>query len=71
LLWFLHVNSEFWVFERASTEGWRDRIIHAIAAQLGVDPEKISANTSIVNDLGADSLDTVGVVMELEDFFDS
>lgn len=41
-----------------------------IAEQLGVDPDKISAETSIINDLGADSLDTVELVMELEEEFD-
>ena len=38
--------------------------------QLGVDKEKITPETSFVNDLGADSLDTVELVMELEEEFD-
>ena len=41
-----------------------------MADQLGVDKEKISHDTSFVNDLGADSLDTVELVMELEEEFD-
>lgn len=41
-----------------------------IAEQLGVDPDKITDQTSFVNDLGADSLDTVELVMELEEEFD-
>lgn len=41
-----------------------------IAEQLGVDPDKITGKTSFVNDLGADSLDTVELVMELEEEFD-
>jgi acyl carrier protein len=41
-----------------------------VAEQLGVDKDKISAETSFVNDLGADSLDTVELVMELEEEFD-
>ena len=40
------------------------------AEQLGVDKEKITPETSFVNDLGADSLDTVELVMELEEEFD-
>ena len=47
-----------------------ERVIDIVADQLGVDKEKISAETSFVNDLGADSLDTVELVMELEEEFD-
>ena len=47
-----------------------ERVIDIVAEQLGVDKEKISAETSFVNDLGADSLDTVELVMELEEEFD-
>jgi acyl carrier protein len=37
---------------------------------LGVDKDKVTPETSFVNDLGADSLDTVELVMELEEEFD-
>ena len=37
---------------------------------MGVDKDKITPETSFVNDLGADSLDTVELVMELEEEFD-
>lgn len=47
-----------------------ERVIDIVAEQLGVDKEKISSDTSFVNDLGADSLDTVELVMELEEEFD-
>jgi acyl carrier protein len=47
-----------------------DRVIDIVAEQLGVDREKIQPETSFVNDLGADSLDTVELVMELEEEFD-
>ena len=47
-----------------------DRVIDIVAEQLGVDKEKISRDTHFVNDLGADSLDTVELVMELEEEFD-
>ena len=46
------------------------RVIDIVAEQLGVDKGKISKDTSFVNDLGADSLDTVELVMELEEEFD-
>ncbi len=47
-----------------------ERVIEIVAAQLGVEKEKISRETHFVNDLGADSLDTVEMIMELEEEFD-
>ena len=47
-----------------------ERVTDIVAEQLGVDKEKISGDTSFANDLGADSLDTVELVMELEEEFD-
>ena len=46
------------------------RIIEIVSEQLGVDKSQITRETSFVNDLGADSLDTVEIVMEIEDEFD-
>ncbi|MCA9192452.1 MAG: acyl carrier protein [Planctomycetales bacterium] len=47
-----------------------DRVIDIVAEQLGVERDKITRETHFVNDLGADSLDTVELVMELEEEFD-
>lgn len=47
-----------------------EKVISIVAEQLNVDKAEISNETSFVNDLGADSLDTVELVMELEDEFD-
>ena len=47
-----------------------ERVGKIVAEQMGVDKAKIAAETSFVNDLGADSLDIVELVMELEDEFD-
>ncbi|MEM8678145.1 MAG: acyl carrier protein [Planctomycetota bacterium] len=47
-----------------------ERVIDIVAEQLGVDKDKVTPETSFVNDLGADSLDTVELVMELEEEFD-
>ena len=47
-----------------------ERVINIVAEQMGVDKAQVTAETSFVNDLGADSLDTVELVMELEDEFD-
>lgn len=47
-----------------------ERVIEIVAEQLGVDKEKITRDTHFVNDLGADSLDTVELVMALEEEFE-
>ena len=46
-----------------------DRVVEIVAEQMGVDKEQISNETSFVNDLGADSLDQVELVMLFEDEF--
>jgi acyl carrier protein len=48
----------------------QERVIDIVAEQLGVEKEKITRETHFVNDLGADSLDTVELVMEFEEEFD-
>ena len=47
-----------------------ERVIEIVSEQMGVPKEQITRETSFVNDLGADSLDTVELVMELEEEFD-
>ncbi len=47
-----------------------DRVADIVSEQLGVEKDKIAPETHFVNDLGADSLDTVELVMELEEEFD-
>lgn len=46
-----------------------ERVIKVIAEKMGVEKEKITPETTFVNDLGADSLDQVELVMGLEDEF--
>jgi len=48
----------------------QERVIEIVSEQLGVEKEKVAPETHFVNDLGADSLDTVELVMELEEEFD-
>ena len=47
-----------------------NRVIEIISEQMGADKSEISRETSFINDLNADSLDTVELVMEFEDEFD-
>jgi len=46
-----------------------EKVKEIIVEQLGVDPEEVTIEASFVNDLGADSLDTVELVMALEEEF--
>jgi acyl carrier protein len=47
-----------------------DRVVRIVCDQLGQTPDKVTPETSFINDLGADSLDTVELVMEFEDEFE-
>lgn len=46
-----------------------ERVKKIVVEQLGVKEEEVSANASFVDDLGADSLDTVELVMAFEEEF--
>jgi len=47
-----------------------ERVVKIVAEQLGVNEGEVTKSASFVNDLGADSLDTVELVMALEEEFD-
>ncbi len=47
-----------------------DRIKQIVAEQLGVEEDQVTLEASFMDDLGADSLDTVELVMALEEEFD-
>ena len=47
-----------------------DKIKAIVAEQLGVDEDQVTADASFVDDLGADSLDTVELIMAFEEEFD-
>lgn len=48
-----------------------ERVKKIIVEQLGVKEDQVTDNASFVNDLGADSLDTVELVMALEEEFNT
>ena len=47
-----------------------EKLIELLCEQLDIEADEVNENTDIVNDLGADSLDVVDLVMTLEDEFD-
>lgn len=48
-----------------------EKVISIVAEQMGVEKTEINRDTNFVNDLNADSLDTVELVMEFEDEFET
>ncbi|HEX4880832.1 MAG TPA: acyl carrier protein [Porticoccaceae bacterium] len=49
----------------------KERVIKMVAEQLGVKEEDVKPDSSFIDDLGADSLDTVELIMALEEEFDT
>jgi acyl carrier protein len=52
-------------------ENIEQRVKKIVAEQLGVNEADVKSESSFVNDLGADSLDTVELVMALEEEFET
>ena len=53
-----------------SDEQIRQRVIDIVCEHLAVNKDQVTDNTSFIEDIGADSLDIVELVMELEEEFD-
>jgi acyl carrier protein len=62
-----HVHSETHEVETMSDIA--ERVKKIVVEHLGVDPAKVAENASFIDDLGADSLDTVELVMAFEEEF--
>jgi len=56
--------------DEVDVQAIENKVIEIISDQMGVDKTEITRDTSFINDLNADSLDTVELVMEFEDEFD-
>jgi acyl carrier protein len=55
--------------KRMEGAAMRDKIVEIIANQLGIDRGDVTPEASVVDDLGADSLDVVELIMALEEEF--
>ena len=53
-----------------SDKSIEERVTDIIVKELGVTPEQVTPEAKFIEDLGADSLDTVELVMAFEDEFD-
>ena len=56
--------------DEVNVKAIENKVIDIISEQMGADKAEIARETSFINDLNADSLDTVELVMEFEDEFD-
>jgi acyl carrier protein len=56
--------------DEVDVQAIENKVIDIISEQMGADKAEITRDTSFINDLNADSLDTVELVMEFEDEFD-
>ena len=52
-----------------STQEIEEKVVAIVCEQMSQPKEKVNGSTSFIQDLGADSLDTVELVMEFEDHF--
>jgi acyl carrier protein len=70
LLWFVQTSSGVRFHDAEATAPIRERLIEMLAAHLGVRKEAMSRPASFIEEVGADSLDIVELVLELEEEFD-
>lgn len=56
--------------EKEGTMSVNQKVKDIVVEQLGVDPEKVKLEAKFIEDLGADSLDIVELVMAMEEEFD-
>jgi acyl carrier protein len=67
VVWLWHKSKQTKEEKRMASP--QEKVKSIIAEQLGVKPEEVTPEASFVDDLGADSLDTVELVMALEEEF--
>src|ERR1700680_4543389 len=64
LLWFLPTSGGMRVYESEAVGPLRDRILARVYEALGVSDEQVAGSPSFLEEVGADSLDVVELVME-------
>jgi acyl carrier protein len=70
LLWFINTSGGLRLHESHEIEPIRERVLDIVCENLGVNRETVTDLTSFQADMGLDSLDTVELVMLLEEEFD-
>jgi hypothetical protein len=69
LLWFIAAESDVRFYRYEQSAALRERVIRVFANLLGVEEDVVRPNPNSWNEMGADSLDLVELVMELEEEF--
>jgi acyl carrier protein len=64
-----HIRYSFYVNEVKAMSTIQERVTKIVVEQLGVEESKVTTTASFIDDLGADSLDTVELVMAFEEEF--
>lgn len=65
-----HLGARLFLKEiNVDSQNITERVMKVVSEQLGIDQDKLTLETSFINDLGSDSLDLVELVMELEEEF--
>jgi acyl carrier protein len=59
-----------WSLGGVAVPSVEERVIELVSENLGVNKEQVTRKTSFIEDLGADSLDIVELIMELEEEFE-
>lgn len=70
LLWFIQTAEAARLFDSQSNLTMKNRILSAIANQLGIDRDRVMNNPSLFKESGVDSLDQVELAMAIEEEFD-
>jgi acyl carrier protein len=70
LLWFIQTADTAQLFDAQQSQECKHRVLEILASQLGLDRDEIANNAALFDAIGADSLDIVELVMELEEEFD-
>lgn len=70
LLWFIAAESDVRFYPYEQSAALRERVICILSDVLGVEEDIVRRNPNVWNEMGADSLDMVELVMELEEEID-
>jgi acyl carrier protein len=69
LLWFFDTSAGMRFYESEAIAPLRDKILQTLCEILGVNRARVTPTTSFIEDVGADSLDIVELVLEMEEEF--
>src|SRR5947209_6728789 len=68
-LWFTRAPDGVWFHDPAAVAAIRERVVRVLSRNFGLDPQRITDAMTFTEDIGADTLDIVETVMELEEEF--